>query len=66
MKNRKKFCCLCGGGVAEGEVCFLLGSRALCTDCADGITAEDLMHVTGKRDARAMLTALGFEKSVIF
>lgn len=49
-----------------GDVCFLLGVRSVCTDCADGITAEDLLHVTGARCTRDMLTALGFEKSVIF
>ena len=66
MKNYEKRCYWCGGGLPGGEVCFLLGARAVCTDCADGITAEDLLCVTGTGSARDMLCALGFEKSVIF
>ncbi|MBE6602805.1 MAG: hypothetical protein E7636_00555 [Ruminococcaceae bacterium] len=61
-----KRCYLCGGRLPSGEVCFSLGVRSVCSDCADGITTEDLMHVTGTGTARAMLAALGFEKNVIF
>ena len=66
LKNRKKFCHLCGSEVPFGEVCFSLGARAVCCDCADGITTDDLYLVTGARDARALLAALGFERGVLF
>ena len=66
MKNRKNFCHLCGGVLPFGEVCFLFGTRVVCCDCADGVTVEDLMHVTGTGDPRAMLTAIGFERGVLF
>lgn len=66
MKNCEKRCYLCGGGLPTGDVCFLLGARTVCSDCADAITAEDLLYVTGTRYTRDMLTVLGFEKSVIF
>ena len=65
MKNQKKFCHLCGAAMPFGEVCFSFGARAVCCDCADGITVEDLLHVTGTRGTRAMLAALGFEKEVM-
>ena len=65
LKNRKKFCCLCGGGLAIGDVYFCFGARAVCTECADAITAEDLLHVTGAGGERAMLACLGFEKEVM-
>ncbi len=65
MKNCEKRCDLCGGSLAFGEVYFAFGRRALCCDCADGITEEDLMHVTGAKNERALLVALGFEKEVI-
>ncbi|MBR7111513.1 MAG: hypothetical protein IKC75_01105 [Clostridia bacterium] len=66
MKNRKKFCHLCGGTVAFGEVAFSFGARAVCSDCANAITVEDLIYVTGAKDCGEMLTALGFDRGVLF
>ena len=66
MKNRKKICRLCGGEVGLGEVCFAYLDRAVCLDCADGITTDDLYLLTGARNARALLTALGLERGVLF
>ena len=61
-----KRCYLCGATILTGEVCFLFGARRICSDCADGVTAEDLMHITGTCGARAMLAELGFEKDVVY
>ncbi|MBQ9801823.1 MAG: hypothetical protein IJW51_01965 [Clostridia bacterium] len=53
-------CYLCGAEPTCGEVYFSFEARCVCADCADGITAEDLMHVTGARSIRGMLTQIGF------
>ena len=57
-------CWLCGGHFQVGEVFFCHGERRICTECADEITTEDLLHLTGARTTRAMLTALGFDCDV--
>ena len=65
-ENVGKRCYLCGAGLPVGEVFFQFGARSVCSDCVDGITAEELMLLTGTGCARAMLGALGFEKNVLF
>lgn len=60
-----KRCYLCGATLSMGEVCLLFGARLMCSDCADGVTTEDLMHITGTCGTRAMLEELGFEKDII-
>ena len=52
--------------MAFGEVAFSFGARAVCSDCANAITVEDLIYVTGAKDCGVMLTALGFDRGVLF
>ena len=66
MKNQKNFCHLCDGEIGLGEVCFSFGNRAVCSDCADGITTEELYFLTGTRTARELLVTLGFDHGVLF
>ena len=58
-------CHLCDTVLPHGEIFFRRGTRRVCSDCADAITTEDLLHLTGASSARAMLTALGFERDFI-
>lgn len=58
-------CYLCDGRFEVGEVFFTNGARALCTECADGISIEDLQLLTGTKSCRALLPELGFEKSFL-
>ena len=58
-------CYLCGTALPFGEVFFSNGVRRICHDCADGITTEDLMHLTEADTSRAMLTALGFARDIM-
>lgn len=64
MKQGIRKCSLCGCGFGIGEVFLRCGDRSICFDCADEITTEDLLHLTGARNTRAMLTALGFDREV--
>ncbi len=58
-------CYLCGVALPLGEVFFSNGVRRVCGECADGITTEDLMYLTGAKNARSMLAALGFAQDLI-
>lgn len=53
-------CYLCGTELSCGDVRFAFEGRCVCCDCADGVTTEELMHITGARSTRGMLMALGF------
>ena len=62
MKGRTDLCHLCEAQMGIGEVYLSQGDLSVCLDCADGLTVEDLMHLTGTRTSREMLMAIGFEK----
>ena len=64
MIKKTGVCSLCGGRFYVGEVFFRCGDRRICCECADEVTVEDLMHLTGAHTARAMLKALGFDTDV--
>ena len=53
-------CYLCGANIPMGESFLSNGRRALCLDCADMISVDDLQCLTGTDTPREMLLALGF------
>lgn len=65
MRKTGYRCDLCGAALPLGEVFYSNGVRCICGECADGITTEELMHLTGAGTSRAMLTALGFAQDLI-
>lgn len=60
-RARRAVCACCGEPIFEdGEGYYLLEGRALCTDCADEATVEELIELAHLSGMGELLSLLGF------
>lgn len=56
-------CECCDEVIAPGDGRYVRGERSLCEDCAEHLSADDLLDLGGLRGIGELLTLLGYRRS---